>query len=297
MDTTYIHLIGQPFSRLQQTMSYPPINEHSFTSRDYAHIRSLLSSVPSDTQRLFKKLCRLIKHGSIDEITEHRHGLTVTLCVCHKREQYNIEMYLSYHKWAWQFKAIHFTGKQLIPTQQRVLTYATLVFCTLLLIWLWSNDSIIHTFHGEQVIGYDDSERDQPNVTNHDEKSPPNQEDTENENVWQSQLPEFLHTYTHRQARVVENSSSMDGKEKENLEHERHTTHNRANGIQITILPGMNSQEVAELLAEKGLARSVEEIQELFITLQVQDKIRVGTYTFEETETYMDIIERLQEGQ
>lgn len=280
-NNSFLELLGLRFNKLISDFHYPPLHPSLFTVKNCEEIRSHLSGVSDQNEKLQRKIAKLINKGNIEEIDKKNDSLIIGVEITHKSELYLLELKLNNFKWS--FNSIHYLG--LAPRKKLIwMLSSALAFSILLVLLLLSKN--LEQFSVENTEG--------PNENREIEVVSEELQRIAKDNQY------ILLTQEELDDLLEETEKKLDN-EKEHIVSTPEITHNNENEnenekdktVIITIESGMSSYDVAVLLEKNGLARSVNEIEQLFIELRVQKKIRSGTFTFSVESTYLEIIQQL----
>lgn len=275
----FLELLGLRFRKLTTDFHYPALHPNLFTAKNCEEIRSHLSGVSDQNEKLQSQIINLIHKGYIEEIDKKNDSLIIGVKITHKSEMYLLELQL--HNYKWSFSSIQYLGQ---ATRKKLiwLLSSALALSILLVLLLLSKNL------GQISLTETDSKK-ISDIQGTEVQTPENMNSAiDLKELQRIALENQYILLTQEELENLLNDENTQNKEsKEELQEE----------ITITIQSGMTSYDVAALLEESGLARSVNEIEQLFVELRVQKKIRSGTFTFSSESTYLEIIQQLIGGE
>jgi hypothetical protein len=280
-----LKFLGLPFKKLINEHHYPSISPADLTTKNCTEIRSHLYGVSNNDEKLKNQMLRLLLKGHIEEFDEKNQNTIIGVKILHKSEQYLAQLKIEQFKWS--FLSLQYLGqapkKPLIWFLSSV-TILSLSFALFLLFQYgdFLKEGTTNEFKNSTPITEDD------NIEVEKEETV----DVSTENLSLEELKRIAEEWQYVLITDEEHDQLLKEKEEpttivDNINPESPEV------VSITILPGMTSYEIAVLLEENGLARSTKEIEQLFIELRIQKKIRSGTFSFPTDATYMEIINRL----
>jgi hypothetical protein len=298
----FMELLGLRFNKLITDFHYPALHPSLFTTKDCDTIRSHLSGVSDQNEKLQSQIINLISKGNIEEIDTKNDSLIIGVKITHKSEMYLLELELNSYKWS--YNSIQYLGQA--SRKKLIWILSSALALSLLLVLLLLSKNIERTSvadnketpkikgtevqiaeHKKQAIGLEELQRIALEnqyilLTSEELEKLVEAEEAKEQNDEEKDE-------TEGSPGIPEENRNM-GQQQEDQQEEQEKT------VTITIQSGMTSYDVAVLLEEHGLARSVEEIEQLFVELRVQKKIRSGIFTLSLESTYLEIIQQLTSG-
>lgn len=274
-NNAFLELLGLRFNKLISDFHYPSLHPSLFTVKNCEEIRSHLSGVSDQNEKLQIQITKLINKGYIEEIDRKNDSLIIGVKMTHKSELYLLELKLT--NYMWSFNSIHYLG--LAPRKKLIWMLSSALTLSILLVLLLLSKNM------NQIPVTD------TRVTQENEEVQTDSEETI-ETTDSSMGLEELQLIAKEKQYIL-----LTEEELEKLLEEKGTEENPseelAETVTITVQSGMTSYDVAVLLERNGLVRSVNEIEQLFVELRVQKKIRSGKFTFSTKSTYLEMIQQL----
>jgi hypothetical protein len=276
--------LGLPLKKLINEHHYPSISPADFTTQNCTEIRSHLYGVSNNDEKLKNQILRLLLKGHIEEFDEKNQCAIIGIKIQHKSEQYLAQLKIEQFKWS--FLTLQYLGQA--PKKP--------------LVWFLSTVSILSLSFAVFLLfqygdflkeGAPDDFRNATAITEED-KVEVYKEDQVDVATKQISLEELKRMAEERQyVLITEDEHGQFLNKEEPITTEDKAQQESPKEVTLTIRPGMTSYDIAVLLEENRLARSTKEIDQLFIELRIQKKIRSGTFSFPSDATYMEIINGL----
>jgi hypothetical protein len=294
-----MELLGLRFKKLITHFHYPALHPSLFTTKDCDEIRSHLSGVSDQDEKLQSQIINLITKGNIEEIDKKNDSLIIGVKITHKSEMYLLELKLTNYKWS--YNSIQYLGQASRKKLIWILSSALALSILLVLLLLSKNIEQISFANNKETSKIKGTEvQIAKNLNEAISLEELQRIALENQYI-------LLTTDEHEELLDTKETMEQNDEEKDategspgipedNRNMDQQQEEEQEKTVTITIQSGMTSYNVAVLLEEHGLARSVEEIEQLFIELRVQKKIRSGLYTFSSKSTYLEIIQQLTSG-
>jgi hypothetical protein len=271
-----LECLGLPLRTLINKHHYPSLSTADLTTQNCTEIRSHLYGVSNHDEKLKHQMIRLLLKGHIEEFDEKDQSTIIGIKIQHKSEQYLAQLKINQFKWS--FLSLHYLGQA--PKKP--------------LVWVLGTVSILSLSFALFLLlqhGVLSNEK----TTDHSENSSP---PAEEEQVYVPKktlsIEELKRIAEERQyVLITEEEHDQLLKPEEPIMTDEISTPDPPKEVTIIIHPGMTSYDIAVLLEDNGLARSVKEIEQLFIELRIQKKIRSGTFIFPSDATYIEIIHGL----
>lgn len=276
-----LDFLGLPMKKLISEQHYPSLSPADLTTQNCTEVRSHLYGVSNDDEKLKRQIINLLLNGHIEELDEKNQSTIIGVKIQHKSEQYLAQLKINQFKWS--FLSLQYLGQA--PKRPLVWVLSTVSILSL------SFALFLLLQYG--VLSKEGSNNDSENTTPTIEEDAENAE-KENEIAKEKLSFEELKRMAEEQQYVL-----LTEEEHNQLLHPAEPTPDeeidteQPKEVTIIIRTGMTSYDIAMMLEENGLARSAEEMDQLFHQSQIQKKIRAGTFTFPSDATYMDIIQGL----
>jgi hypothetical protein len=280
-----LEFLGLPFKKIMTDYDYPSLSSDDFTTKHCTEIRSHLYGVSNHDEKLKNQIIRLILKGHIEQIDEKNQAITIGVRVQHRSEQYLAELKLDQYKWS--FLSLQYLGQA--PKKHMVWLLCSGLALSLAILLLLSiqnislSNKVAIDESGSSSALLDQKQVEYPEKQLSFEELKKIAEDRQYVLLTQEELDQLRETAIMKDKNIEEPHDQLNKK----ISSEHSET------ITITIRPGMSSFDIANLLVKNGLARNVEEIEQLFEEFEIQKKIRSGSFTFPSAATYMDIIGRI----
>lgn len=274
-NNAFLELLGLRFNKLISDFHYPSLHPSLFTVKNCEEIRSHLSGVSDQNEKLQIQITKLINKGYIEEIDRKNDSLIIGVKMTHKSELYLLELKLT--NYMWSFNSIHYLG--LAPRKKLIWMLSSALTLSILLVLLLLSKNM------NQIPVTD------TRVTQENEEVQTDSEETIETTDSSMGLEELQLIAKEKQYILLTEEELEKLLEEKGIEED--PSEELAETVIITVQSGMTSYDVAVLLERNGLVRSVNEIEQLFVELRVQKKIRSGKYTFSSESTYLEMIQQL----
>lgn len=274
-NNAFLELLGLRFNKLISDFHYPSLHPSLFTVKNCEEIRSHLSGVSDQNEKLQIQITKLINKGYIEEIDRKNDSLIIGVKMTHKSELYLLELKLT--NYMWSFNSIHYLG--LAPRKKLIWMLSSALTLSILLVLLLLSKNM------NQIPVTD------TRVTQENEEVQTDSEETIETTDSSMGLEELQLIAKEKQYILLTEEELEKLLEEKGIEED--PSEELAETVIITVQSGMTSYDVAVLLERNGLVRSVNEIEQLFVELRVQKKIRSGKFTFSTKSTYLEMIQQL----
>lgn len=309
----WLDVLGMPLDKAIKNYHFPDIEPNLFSEEHCKELRSILSHLPEDNKKLKELLTLRITQGRIEEITEHDQSFIYHIQIRHKKEMYLVDLKLQGLRLS--YDGIQYVGKAPQHRTIKWLTLALILALLMITVLGWQQIQHIVGVTDVSINGDHDGEHIENRTTNGDYSLQDLQDyATENNHVLLTKAEYEQHLNDYLETNIDDSiNHALEKALAEALEEERKTLlaeqeafleKNRlaveesedGNVITVTIESGMHSESIAALLAEKGLARSKEEMHQAFIDYDVQQDLRRGTYELSTNASYVEIIETITQA-
>jgi hypothetical protein len=288
--------LGMNVKQFLDKHSFPSIDSSIFSSEHCSEIRSHLYGMPKKDEDLKDKVVSLLLKGEIEEVRD-KEGISIFLIqIKYKAEYYLVELKLKNYQW--MFSSIHFVG-EVAKTGKKWFIGAFLLLLLFLIIPVVFAKPLFNLMDDYQSPKTNDGVTFEDPTQKESVPQPmtsPDNKEFASLSIEQVQLIAESLDYKlissaelqqmHEEIRQIEiNSKTIEDKKMES-----HPSSSPINNVEVTITPGMQSDDIATLLFEKGLARNEHEIKQLFSELNLNKRLRAGSYNIPSNSTYLDII-------
>jgi|GEM_PF-6051550 len=308
--------LGLTLKKFINEKEYPSIDTGMLTKKNCDEIRNHLYGLSPKEDKFKEQILHLLSKGIIEEIREKENYYTFLLIIKFKAENYLVELRLT-DNYQWSFISMHYVGEESKAKTFKVM--GTVLVAILLLLTFTFIKMDIYSVAAAKLFPVDQQENQEQKqkVTSTSQADVSTNEQNEkldgtklDLNVLKdaakeqnyalipiSEYKELSSTVNKLQENQDKLSKELkDANQKLEANTQKSLEEQPPTKVTITIKPGMQASEIADVLYSAGLGRSKKELSQLFAELDIHNKIRAGTFEIPSNVTYFEMIKIVTRG-